>query len=212
MAKKYFPNRHIINAVSNQENKMRLKRPSVPVNARLSASLSASGPKFTQPGFELPGPHTLALRTLLETLRPQEFVWILTGSASLRLQGVDVTVNDLDLECQPQAIRRIEQALSEYITTPVHLWESDRIRSLDGKALLGGVDVELIADLEVLDSDGSWKKVIDFEQRIWLEWQGLQLPVFPLEIEAAAYQAMGRLDKTILITSTIQRLNEGEHG
>jgi hypothetical protein len=154
-------------------------------------------------GLELPDAHMRALKILFECIPPEKFNWILTGSASLRLQGVDVPVHDLDIECTPQDIRKIEQALSEYITTPVHLWESDRIRSLDGKAQIGEVEIEIISGLEVLKPDGNWKRLIDFDQKIWLECQGLQVPLLPLEVEAIVYKEMGRDEKAILILKTI---------
>ena len=166
---------------------------------------------LTQKRFELPDAHVQALKTLLDRIPPEKFDWVLTGSASLRLQGVDVTVHDLDIECNSQVIRKIEQALSEYITTPVHLWESGRIRSLDGKAQIDGVEIEIISELEALRPDGSWERLIDFDQKFWLEWQGLQVPLLPLAAEAVAYAEMGRDEKALLIRETIQRMKEIRH-
>lgn len=173
--------------------------------------LSEQGAGHSRPVFELPGPHAQALKTLLKLLPPEEFGWVLTGSASLRLQGVDVAVNDLDINCNPKDIRRMEQVLGEWISVPVWVWESEKIRSLDGKAILNGIEVELIADLEVLHPDGIWHKLIDFRQRKWLAWQGLQLPVFPLEFEASAYKVMGRMEKVRLINSVTQGTDEDKH-
>ena len=163
-----------------------------------------------QKKLELPDAHTQVLLTLLERIPPEKYNWILTGSASLRLQGLDVVVHDLDIECSPLSIRKIEQALSEFITIPVHLWESERIRSLDGKAWINGIEVEMIADLEILKADSSWKRIIDFDQKIWLEWHGFQVPFLPLTAEAIAYKEMGRDEIARLILDTIQRTKEVE--
>ena len=43
-------------------------------------------------------------------------------------------------------------------------------------------------------------------------WQGLQVPVFPLEHEAGVYAAMRRPEKAQLIRDTLQRLKEGRNG
>lgn len=173
--------------------------------------LSEQGVSATQAVLELPAAHAHALKILLELIPPEKYGWLLTGSASLRLQGVDVAVHDLDIESSPEDIRRIEQALSGVVTTPLHVWETGRVRSLDGKAGIGGVEIELIAELEVQKPDGSWKGLIDFEHKIWLDWQGLQVPVLPLEKEAVYYKEMGLDEKARLIQATIRRMEENKH-
>ena len=157
---------------------------------------------------ELPEAHIQALITLLERIPPEEYNWVLTGSASLRLQGMNVPVRDLDIECDSLDIRKIEQALSEFITIPVHLWESECIRSLDGKALINGIEIELIADMEILKADNSWKRIIEFDEKIWRNWHGFQVPLLPLPFEAIVYKEMGRDEKALLILDTIQRMEE----
>ena len=171
--------------------------------------LSEQGASASKAALDLPTAHEHALKILLERIPPEKYGWLLTGSASLHLQGVDVTVHDLDIECSPQDILKIEQALSGYIKTPVHEWETERVRSLDGKADIGGVEIELIAELEFQDPDGSYKVIKDFEHKIWLEWQNLQVPVLPLEEEAAFYKKTGRDEKADLIQATIRRFKEG---
>lgn len=161
--------------------------------------------------MQLPDEHSLALNTLLELVPPEKFGWVLTGSASLRLQGVNVPVHDLDIECPGRDIRKIESILSAYITSPVHVWESDQIRSLDGKAKIGEVEIELISELEVRKGQGRWRRLIAFGQKTWLDWQTKKIPVFPLWVEAETYRQMGREDKTSLILQTMQRRKEGLH-
>jgi hypothetical protein len=161
--------------------------------------------------LELPEPHQRTLRFLLEKIPPDQFGWVLIGSAGLRLQGVDVPVHDLDLECNSADIYRIEKALAGFIKTPVHIWETGRMRSLDGKAEMNGVEVELVAEMEFQNPDGSWKRPKDLERKILVDWQEMQVPVFRLEEEAAAYEAMGRMEKVQLIRETIQKMEEASH-
>ena len=159
--------------------------------------------------LELPPAHSQALELLLDLVPPAELRWVLTGSAGLRLQGVDLPVNDLDIQSAAETVYRIEERLQDYIQTPVHLWESPRTRSLDGKAQIAGVEVELLADIAHRMPDGSWRSLTDFGRIVWLAWRGREVPVFPLEDEAAAYQAMGRAGKADLIRKTIEQLHKG---
>jgi hypothetical protein len=152
-----------------------------------------------QPVLDLPASHVPALAALLQRVPPQEYRWVLIGSGGLRLQGVDVPVHDLDLQTDEATLRRIESLLADCITTPVHLWESPGMRSLDGKARLEGIEIELLANIAHRLPDGSWSSVTDFSRLRWLDWHGLRVAVFPLEDELAAYEAMGRTAKADLI-------------
>jgi hypothetical protein len=158
--------------------------------------------------LELPDAHTRALRFLLDRVPPDLYGWVLTGSANLRLQGVDLDIHDLDIQGSPEDIRKIEKELKNYVANPIHTWGTDRIRSLDGKCNIENVEIELIADLEIQGRDGSWQALKKLEPKTWLEWQGLEVPVFPLEREAAYYTVLGRDEKARLISETIRRKKE----
>jgi ABC-2 type transport system ATP-binding protein len=173
--------------------------------------LSGQGGNVLEASLELPEAQSRVLEFILERIPPGEYGWILTGSCSLRLQGVNVTVNDLDIECNATTIHQIEKELNEFIKTPVHPWENDNIRSLDGKAEIEGIQVEIIAEKEGRNPDGSWARLGNFENKIYLHWHDRQVPVFPLQNEAEAYEAMGRSEKARLIRETIQRSKEADH-
>ena len=156
--------------------------------------------------LDLPEAHSRALVWLLENIPSDKFLWVLTGSAGLRLHGVDLPVHDLDIQTDLQTISRIEQRLADFMTVAVHLWESPGMRSLDGKAEIEGIQVELLANIAHKMPDDSWRTFTDFSRIVWVEMQGLRIPTFPLEDELAAYIAMGRTEKAALIRKTIASL------
>jgi hypothetical protein len=160
--------------------------------------------------LNLPPAHTQALKRLMERIPPDRFCWVLTGSAGLRLQGVDLEVHDLDLQTDEASIYVIEQRLSSFMQVPVHLWQSPNMESLAGKAVIEGIQVELLANLLHKRPDDSLVSFTDFSRRVWVEWDGLQVPVFPLEDEARAYEAMGRAHKAALIRETIEKFAMGK--
>lgn len=163
------------------------------------------------PATLLSEPHAEALRILLDRIPPNRFRWALTGSANLRLQGVDVEVHDLDIQCHPNDIRKIEKALSDYRSTPVHVWETGNVRSLDGKCEIEGVEIELIAAIELQDQKGKWKKVQRSEQTIWIEWGDLQVPLISLRDEAKFYSDRGKMEKVLVIEERIKKLRGNNH-
>lgn len=155
--------------------------------------------------LELPDAHAGALQIILNRLPLNDIPWVLTGSASLRLQGVDVAVHDLDLQTDEKHIYLVEKSLEEYVKTPVHTWETPHMHSLDGRAEIEGIAVELMANISRLLPDGTWSSFTDFSQRKSLSWLGRVVPVLSLEDEAEAYQSMGRIEKSALIRETIRK-------
>jgi hypothetical protein len=142
----------------------------------------------------LPPAHTQALKRLVELIPPDKFCWVLTGSAGLRLQGVDLEVHDLDIQTDEQTIYVIEQNLSPFMQVLVHLWESPGMQSLEGKAEIEGIQIELLANLLHKSPDGLLVSFTDFSRRIW---------------EAKAYESMGRTHKVALIRKAIEKFAVG---
>jgi hypothetical protein len=153
--------------------------------------------------LELPGPHLHALNFLLKQVPPLAYTWALTGSCSLRLQGVDVPVHDLDIQADKKTVYLIEEQLAGFMINPVHLWESTGMLSLDGKAVIEGIQIELLGNVAHRQPDGTWCTYTDFSRLIWVKTHELHIPVFPLEDELAAYEAMGRIEKAALIRQAI---------
>jgi hypothetical protein len=151
---------------------------------------------------------TDALKVIFERVPPQKVDWCLSGSASLRVQGMDVHVHDLDIQVNHDHIFQVEKALSKYMVSPVGVFETGDIRSLDGKAIINGIEVELIADMQVKDGSGAWQNIVDMERKKWIDWQGLKLPVIPLQVEAQIYEKLGRKEKIDMIKNFLKTEEE----
>jgi aminoglycoside-2''-adenylyltransferase len=156
--------------------------------------------------LDLPEQHAAVLTFLVDTIHPTETLWVLTGSAGLRLQGVDLPVYDLDLQTDAETIFLLEKKLAGYMKVPVHLWESEHILSHHGQAEINRVQVEFLGDMRHRASDGTWEPSLNIESIfMWVECRGLEIPVFPLAHEALAYEKMGRAQKAELIRSAIRK-------
>jgi len=156
--------------------------------------------------LDLPEQHAQVLVLLIEKIPPAELPWALTGSAGLRLQGVDVSVNDLDLQTDAQTIYILEQKLAEFMKVPVHVWESEHTLSHHGQAEINGLQVEFLGDMRHRSPSGIWESAVDIASvRVWVNWRELQVPVLPLQHEAIAYEKMGRVQKAELIRAAIRK-------
>ncbi|HJR80716.1 MAG TPA: hypothetical protein VJ821_11635 [Anaerolineales bacterium] len=142
----------------------------------------------------------------MERVSPAANLWALTGSAGLRLQGVNTYVHDMDVQTNAESIDLLEKRLAEFMTTPVHVWESEHTLSLHGQAEINGLQVELLGDVRHRRTDGTWEPPLDIKSvLVWVEWHGLKIPVLSLAHEALAYEKMGRRQKAELIRSAIQK-------
>ena len=153
--------------------------------------------------LDLPEGHAKALQRLL-VLIPAQLDWALTGSAGVRLQGVDVPVHDLDIESHPAGVDEIAHLFAACIRTRPHWRESDHLRSHFGVLEVAGIQVELMGDIQHRMPDGNWSPVADIPAlRHWLAWQGRQIPVLGLAYEAQAYEELGRTEKAALIREVL---------
>jgi hypothetical protein len=156
--------------------------------------------------LDLPEQHAQVLLLLIEKIPPIELPWTLTGSAGLRLQGVDISVNDLDLQTDAQTIYILEQKLAEFMNAPLHVWESEHTLSYHGQAEINGLQVEFLGDMRHRSPAGIWEPAVDIASvRVWVNWRELQIPVLPLQHEAIAYEKMGRIQKAELIRAAIKK-------
>ncbi|MFH1184430.1 MAG: hypothetical protein V1755_05245 [Chloroflexota bacterium] len=122
--------------------------------------------------------------------------WAITGSLGMALQGMDLPINDIDLQTDEDGAYEIERRLAEYVVVPVLYKASEQMRSRLGKLSIEGLKVEVIGGMQKRSQDGVWEAPVDITaHRRWVEVEGLSIPVLSLEHEYEAYRLMGRHEK-----------------
>lgn len=155
--------------------------------------------------------HLAALRNLVALLPLADVNWALTGSMGHLLQGAPVQPHDIDVQTDEAGVRKAAELLAPYSIAPLHGWESERMRSLFGAFVVDGVAVELLGAVQKRLADGSWGPPTDpAEHRRLVHVESLIVPVLSLEYEAAAYAAIGRLDRASLLRRTLDEAAHGE--
>jgi hypothetical protein len=156
--------------------------------------------------YDLPEGHANVLHLLVARINPADHLWALTGSAGLRLQGVDLSVHDIDLQTDAKTVYVLEKKLSAFMKVPVHVWESEHTLSYHAQAEIDGLQVELLGDVRHRGKDGDWLPPLDIQSvLVRVEWQGLEIPVLSLEHEALAYEKMGRSQKAERVRLAIRK-------
>ncbi len=150
------------------------------------------------------------LRAICTRLASCRAHWAITGSLGWALQGVKVEVHDIDLQTDPAGAYEIEGLLSEYVASPVRYTVSERIRSHLGKLEINGVRVEIIGGVQKRLEDGTWEEPVNVERhRVWVEIDGMQIPVLSLEYEYQAYLKLGRTEKAEMLRQWLQKPKAG---
>jgi hypothetical protein len=122
--------------------------------------------------------------------------WAVTGSLGMVLNGMEMTIHDIDLQTDKDGAFEIERRLLDYRVTPVFFKASDRIRSYFGIFEVKGVQVEVMGDMQHLQPDQVWQEPVKVEQfRKWITFENMLIPVMSLEHELDAYRLMGRHEK-----------------
>jgi hypothetical protein len=144
----------------------------------------------------LPVEHRKALNEVCQALDHPEIEWAVSGSVALALQGLATPCGDLDLVLGVESVDVVARLLAEDVEEPMAPRARGGIRGVLGRARLGGVAVELLADLRNELPDGSWTEPLDVGAlRAWGEVDGCRCPVIPVSALEHAYQLMGRMEQ-----------------
>jgi hypothetical protein len=158
----------------------------------------------------IPAKFLPAVRTIHAALLETQIDWAVTGSMGMALQGMDLPINDIDIQTDEDGAYEVERRLAQYVVVPVLYKASERMRSRLGKLNVEGVQVEIIGGIQKRTQDGEWDQPVQVAQhRVWVEVEGLSIPVLSLEYEYEAYKIMGRDDKATRIRQWLDRQSSG---
>jgi hypothetical protein len=145
------------------------------------------------------------LEILHTRLEASPIHWAITGSLGFALQGLDIAVHDIDIQCDRSGAYAIERLFSEYVIRPVSYRVSERIRSYLGALEIDHIQVEIIGDIQKRLDDQTWEAPVDVERyKRWIMADERRFPVMSLEYEAQAYLLLGRIEKAERLLKFLQ--------
>ncbi len=162
-----------------------------------------------------------ALVAFAEAVRPFDLRWMLVGSAATLLHGVaGISPDDVDVlvhpDTQDATLLHLAneltvahpssipsgETLDTFLSTPDHpLFASDPW--LFGRWHVDGAKLEVARIRASLDSgiaETHGRKA--WQHRQWVSWEGLPIPVIPLEIQWATITLRGQQDRLAAIAAT----------
>lgn len=133
------------------------------------------------------------LRQIAHRLNEAGVKYTVVGGASPALHGIDVPVNDLDIETDAESSYRFQDLFPERVVEAVALRESETYRSHFGRFEFDGTAVEIIGDLERREGERWVSTAARTETTVALD--GVPVRVSWLEEETLAYIRRGRLER-----------------
>lgn len=146
------------------------------------------------------------LRQIRDRLEGQEIHWAVVGSLGLAMRGLPLEPHDIDIMSDEAGAYEIERALPEFVKKPVYLRESETLRSHFGELEIDGVKVEIMGDLRIRSSDGTWEELVTMRQNMQIVFfEGMRVPALSLECEHRASMRLGRDERAEMIGEHLRR-------
>ena len=129
------------------------------------------------------------LQIILDNLQGKEFIWMIEGSANLKIQGVEVFVQDLDITTNNEGIKIFRHALKKYI---VKDFFSQKIKGHSIICNINNFEIEI-------NSYGN-RELESFDKTEKIFWKGLQIPILPMKYAKKFYELINCKEKVNLIS------------
>ena len=139
-----------------------------------------------------------ALRMTILKLEGLEYLVI--GSMSLYLHGINVSPRDIDIITTPEILEEIIVRLKEYQTKEVYFDKTEGRNSWRTFFDIEGIEVEVLCNVDNL----AWSKNIS-GNKVFVECDGIFIPCVSLEASIIAYEKMLRLKKVGLIKNFLNK-------
>lgn len=151
------------------------------------------------------------LQKIYQLFKENQCFWILSGSTSLRLQGVQVPVKkDIDILTDANGAKKIDQVLKDYVIQSSAFSKTEKYQSHFGRYEIDDVNVEVMGEFQYRMKNGEWSKPNQKNEIHYVMYHKMALPVLTLEQELQEYQNMDRMDKVQKIQERIAKIDESK--
>ncbi|MFA6296373.1 MAG: hypothetical protein WC663_03395 [Patescibacteria group bacterium] len=147
------------------------------------------------------------LKKFVQLIDGKDIPWILSGSTSLVIQGVDVQINnDIDILTTEVGSKQINILMDEYKVKESKFSSTDKYQSFFGIYKIDGVNIDVMGEFQYRLRNGSWSEPNQNHKIFIKEYQGMSLPLLSLEQELVEYDNMGKTEKVEKIKPVLQRI------
>ncbi len=149
----------------------------------------------------------LILKIVSEKLK--DIPWVLGGSSSLYLQGIDVKPRDIDIITTKENAFKINEILKEFEINPVEFSETEKIRSYRGTFKIQDKEIDILGDFSE-KINNNWINLAEKRLKTYtlVTMGDLKIPVTPLEQHLESYTFLNREKDLEKIEKIKKRMND----
>ncbi len=137
-----------------------------------------------------------ALKKVYDKLIETNILWVLSGSVSLAIQGVDVEPrNDIDILTDESGSEKIYLLLKDFCTKKPEYSSTDKYCSYFSIYEVDGINVEVMGDFQYKLKNGEWSVKNHLHEIKEFEYEKMKIPVLEISQELQEYKNLNRQDK-----------------
>jgi hypothetical protein len=144
------------------------------------------------------------LKVFYEQVSNKDIFWILSGTTSLYIQGVDIKANDIDIVADKDGVDSLDKILSEYCIQKPEYSSTEEYRSYYGQYILNGIKIDLVGEFQYKKKDGSWSDLRHRQKYFRKEYDGMSLLLLYLEEELKEYEELDKVEKVKKIKKRLE--------
>jgi predicted nucleotidyltransferase len=135
---------------------------------------------------------TNVLKKISQMLQGHDVEWLVVGTASLAVQGVNLQPGDIDIITTKDDVFKIAEILKQYETKQVEFGRTPLFESYMGVYEIDGIKVEIMGDLREKRGN-EWVSLTErLMSPIIIEIDGTPIPVSSLKDQIVSYEKLGR--------------------
>ncbi len=142
------------------------------------------------------------LEIIFHRFKVNDIKWVLVGSTSLILQGVDIKPGDIDILTNKEGALKSNKIFKEYLIEEVKWSETELFKSYFGKFKMNNIQVEIMGNLE--ERQGKIWKSLSYRLKNpqFIKINNKNIPISPLKDQYDYYKnsprAKDRLRKDLI--------------
>jgi hypothetical protein len=146
-----------------------------------------------------------ALKIIYVKLHNKDILWILSGSTSLAIQGVDIKINnDIDILTDKKGSKEIDKLLEEFrIKTPEYT-TTDKYKSFYGIYQINNIKVEVMGEFQYRLNTSLWSRPNQTNEILIKKFKNMNILVLKLSQELQEYEAMDKKETIKSIKASLK--------
>lgn len=136
-----------------------------------------------------------------------DYIWALTGGASMQIRGLPHNAKDIDILASLKFAESISEKFSSQIVVSLERTRKENIESSYTKFIVNSISIEVMADVSNCDFNGIWQPHVEWKDNIEIfTLDSIRIPILTLLYERKISKILGLKKRVKMISKFLQSL------